>query len=60
MSCEIPETTAVVVYGIVLILMESRAIVFLGEGNLKASSGHYQTAIDLFTDACKLDPSDFR
>ena len=33
---------------------------FSGQGNVMASSGHYQTAIELFTEACKFDPSDFR
>ena len=30
------------------------------EGNKMANYGHYQAAIDLFTEAVKLDPRDFR
>ncbi len=29
-------------------------------GNQMANSAHYQAAIDLFTEAIKLDPRDFR
>ena len=43
-----------------MVLIFEFKMCFSVRGNQMANSGHYQAAIDLFTEAIKLDPKDFR